>query len=26
VTEKGKIVDILTDIDILNFMSSQGRY
>lgn len=26
VTEKGKIVDILTDIDILNFMSNQGRY
>lgn len=26
VTEKNKIVDILTNIDILNFMSIQGRY
>jgi cystathionine beta-synthase len=26
ITEKGRILDILTDIDILNFISSKGKY
>jgi predicted transcriptional regulator len=26
ISEQNRIVDILTDIDVLNFISSKGRY